>query len=472
MVATCNQVFCSCSESQGGSSAASPGPVSPSIAGMARAYRRGGGEAETGRPHQGVRGASTQNSFPSGSASTTHDTSGPWLTLARVAPIASRRAISASWSSGRKSRCRRFFSTFGSSTGTNNRPGSRSGAGRISTSSSEPPTETQPRACCHHRPRAGGSCASTMICSHSRLMATTYARPPATNSWARYPAPGPARRPAEVSTDRKPGMKPTRQCGDIRGPQREGIHPMADEQLEREYKYAAPPQYRLPEVSGALPTGGRQEQATLDLDSMYFDTEQHDLLAHGVTLRRRTGAVDNGWQLKVPAGDARTEIRLAPTADDTAVPAELAELTLGLRRGRSLRRIVTIRTSRTAHRLLTADGRVIVEVADDHVDAVAPGHRSATVNSWREIEAELGAAGTVEDLDTVNSRLIKSGLQAAASPNKVATALGVVSVTDPKTGEPTTGDVIQEYLREQDDALVAGDLSLRRGLGGIHPTRV
>ena len=28
------------------------------------------------------------------------------------------------------------------------------------------------------------------------------------------------------------------------------------------------------------------------------------------------------------------------------------------------------------------------------------------------------------------------------------------------------------YLAEQDDALIAGDLTLRRGLGGIHPTRV
>jgi hypothetical protein len=28
------------------------------------------------------------------------------------------------------------------------------------------------------------------------------------------------------------------------------------------------------------------------------------------------------------------------------------------------------------------------------------------------------------------------------------------------------------YLDEQDDALISGDLTLRRGLGGIHPTRV
>jgi CHAD domain-containing protein len=32
--------------------------------------------------------------------------------------------------------------------------------------------------------------------------------------------------------------------------------------------------------------------------------------------------------------------------------------------------------------------------------------------------------------------------------------------------------VIVAYLVEQDRALVSGDLSLRRGLGGTHPTRV
>ncbi len=255
-----------------------------------------------------------------------------------------------------------------------------------------------------------------------------------------------------------------------------GRRSVANEQVEREHKYSAAEQYRLPDLDAVLPPGGRVEQATVALDSVYFDTEEHDLLAHGVTLRRRTGEIDNGWHLKVPSGDTRTEIRLELEADDDAVPEELATLTIGLRRGKPLRHIVTIRTSRTAHRLLDADGRVIVEVADDHVDAVAPGRGSATLNSWREIEAELGATGTIEDLDTVDARLIESGLQAAVSPNKVATALGATSreteATDRTDADHTAGEVIRDYLRQQDDALVAGDLSLRRGLGAIHPTRV
>ena len=72
----------------------------------------------------GCRDDSTQNSLPSGSRRTTHVCS-PWPTSARVAPRSSRRATAASRSSGRKSRCRRFLSVFGSGTRTNRRPGSR-----------------------------------------------------------------------------------------------------------------------------------------------------------------------------------------------------------------------------------------------------------------------------------------------------------------------------------------------------------
>ncbi len=246
---------------------------------------------------------------------------------------------------------------------------------------------------------------------------------------------------------------------------------MASEHLERELKFDADPQYQLPDLKSVLPRSGGVEPASIELNSLYFDTEQHDLLSRGVTLRRRTGTVDDGWQLKVPTGDARTEIGLGPTDSDRAVPKELAELTFGLRRGKPLRRIVTVRTSRVAHRILDADGAVIIEIADDQVHSVAPGRHAAAVNTWREIEAELGPAGNTDDLDAVASKLIKSGLTASASPNKVAAALGVGPV-EARAHRGTAGEVIRRYLAEQDDALLLGDMTLRRGLGGIHPTRV
>jgi len=81
---------------------------------------------------------------------------------------------------------------------------------------------------------------------------------------------------------------------------------VVNEYSERENKYDAAAGYVLPDMQDLVPDGGRVERGTVRLDSVYFDTEQHDLIAHGVTLRCRTGQADAGWQLKVPAGDART----------------------------------------------------------------------------------------------------------------------------------------------------------------------
>ena len=248
---------------------------------------------------------------------------------------------------------------------------------------------------------------------------------------------------------------------------------VVSEHRERGNRYDTASDYVLPDLTDLVLDGGRAERATVRLDSVYFDTERHDLLAHGVTLRCRTGQADTGWQLEVPAGEARSEIRVHPTGSHTTVPKELAVLLAGVRRGTALRHVVTVRTDRSTLRVLDADDRLVVEVADDTVDAVAPGRRAATVSRWREIEAELGPAGGEELLAVIDARLTRSGARPSASPNKVARALGVptddVAVHWPGR---TAGDLIGAYLAEQDDALIGGDLTLRRGLGGIHPTRV
>lgn len=250
---------------------------------------------------------------------------------------------------------------------------------------------------------------------------------------------------------------------------------MVSEQLEWETKYDAAADFVLPDLAALVPSGGRLERGTARLNSVYFDTETHDLLAGGVTLRCRTGTSDAGWQLKVPTGAARTEIRLNPTDSDAAVPEELAALVKGVGRGKALRHIVTVRTDRTTHRILDADGALLVEVADDQVDAVIPGRNSATMTNWREIEAELGPAGSSATLSAADDLLTRSGASVSTSPNKVAKALDLPDgrSSSGKGRRRSAVDVLQAYLAEQDAALVAGDLGLRRGVGDmIHPTRV
>ena len=74
-------------------------------------------------------------------------------------------------------------------------------------------------------------------------------------------------------------------------------------QQEREQKFDVKRGWELPEFGGWLvPDGGSVGQETRHLKSVYFDTPDHGLLDLGVTLRRRVGGGETGWQLKVPAG--------------------------------------------------------------------------------------------------------------------------------------------------------------------------
>lgn len=253
---------------------------------------------------------------------------------------------------------------------------------------------------------------------------------------------------------------------------------MAQQQTERETKYEVGPTFVMPELKDLIPAGGRVEVATVALESVYYDTAEHDLLAHGVTLRNRAGEVDAGWQLKIPDGSldkhARTEIRLDPTESRRDIPDELLSMTAGLRRGADLRHIATIRTHRGIRRVLDRNDNVVVEVADDQVHSSAPSPDGALLQEWREIEAELGAAASSKVLSAIDKKLTNVGATPSPSANKVVHALngGDRSETPSPKGAKTAGEIIRQYIQQQDDALIAGDLTLRRGLGGIHPTRV
>src|SRR4029077_19011659 len=87
--------------------------------------------------------------------------------------------------------------------------------------------------------------------------------------------------------------------------------------LEVERKFEVVEATVSPSFEG-LSSVSRVERSPLQqLDAVYFDTPGHDLAAHHVTLRRRSGGTDAGWHLKLPAGpDARTEVR-APLGEET-----------------------------------------------------------------------------------------------------------------------------------------------------------
>ena len=154
-----------------------------------------------------------------------------------------------------------------------------------------------------------------------------------------------------------------------------------DEVLERELKWDVDEHFELPRIDDIVDDTD-VKRSTVTLSSAYYDTADGDLQAHGVLLRRRDGDDDTGWQLKVPDAAGRMEIR---TGLSEIPPPELIDALTGMRLGKPLVNVATIRTTRERYRILDRRRqRLCAEVADDNVLA-SVGHR---LWAWREIEVE------------------------------------------------------------------------------------
>jgi CHAD domain-containing protein len=240
----------------------------------------------------------------------------------------------------------------------------------------------------------------------------------------------------------------------------------ASEQRERELKFDVPDDWALPDPQVLTRDGGTVTTGVVELESTYFDTQDRDLLANRLTLRRRTGATDEGWQLKVPDGNARTEIRLP--VNGSAAPKELQRLTHGIRRGAPLRSIAVLRTRRNVYVIEDAEGTALAELVVDEVSATDVGR--AVARSWREVEVEL-KEGDEALLRRAAKWLGKTGATPSAASSKLARALVDVPHR-PRYSTKTVQGAVLSYLAEQYEAIFAGDLALRRGQDAVHKTRV
>jgi CHAD domain-containing protein len=235
-----------------------------------------------------------------------------------------------------------------------------------------------------------------------------------------------------------------------------------DEVLERELKFDIDERFALPCLDDIVP-GAAIQRSTVELRSAYYDTPDGDLQTHGVLLRRRDGDDDTGWQLKVPNAEGRVEIR---TALSDAPPSELTDALTGLRLGKPLVNVATIRTTRDRYRVTgRRRDRLCVELADDHVRASVDDRLLA----WREIEVELGE-GKPPLARRIAKRLTDAGAKPARYPSKLARACRAAH-NEPAIGT-AAGRALLGYITEQIDNVFDGDLGLRQGSDPIHDTRV
>ncbi|MDQ1531090.1 MAG: hypothetical protein QOE37_1195 [Microbacteriaceae bacterium] len=246
---------------------------------------------------------------------------------------------------------------------------------------------------------------------------------------------------------------------------------MSSDHDVREDRYAVDTGFALPDLVPLAGDGGRVDLESDQLESSYFDTEEHDLLRRGVTLRRQVGGSGAKWELTEATGSTATELPADPRASIGGVPPELATLSTGLRRGRPLRRTALVRTARVTYRVIDGGGRVLVALVDDRMHAVAPGSEKALFADWREIAVEAG--GHPDERAAAKSVLLGAGAKRTTGASAIARALDLVPESSgSKRPTKTAGETIQRFLAEQDEALLAGDLALRQGQDAIHPTRV
>ncbi|TCK59154.1 CYTH domain-containing protein [Curtobacterium sp. PhB136] len=248
---------------------------------------------------------------------------------------------------------------------------------------------------------------------------------------------------------------------------------MTDTHLEIERTYDLPDGADLPDLIGAGGILQLDRQEPFELDATYWDTERYDLVASRVTVRRRTGGPDAGWHIKRAESDTvRHEQHFPLTDDPDTVPVDVLAALFTERRGRGLRPVVRITTTRTVTRLLDEDGDQIAELADDRVSAQRlDDDAPADPRTWREVEVE-----TVEGVDpqiaheffaSLDGRFQAVGAGPAAVASKLARGLAgapaprLQTVDRPEKG--TTARILTKRLRKLRSALLGQEARLRSG---------
>ncbi len=247
---------------------------------------------------------------------------------------------------------------------------------------------------------------------------------------------------------------------------------------EIERKYDVDPDCDVPDLTVI---GGVEMAAPVELEHVatYFDTPDLRLLCAGVTLRRRTGGVDDGWHLKLPRGDdRREEIRVVLTEPDEGPPDLLLDRVRVMVRDSPVAPSAVLSTRRVVHRLLDEKGTVLAALCDDHVRAETSS-QSPTVEEWREWELEL-VDGPDDLLDLAEPILVAAGARRSVVASKLSRVLAEALPVRPAWrvrtelgGKSSAGELFSAYMGEHLERLEQQDQLLRSGdQEGVHQLRI
>jgi CHAD domain-containing protein len=280
---------------------------------------------------------------------------------------------------------------------------------------------------------------------------------------------------------------------------------MASQGVEIEKKYDVGEDAVVPALAGLPGVDRVGEPHVTSLEAVYFDTGDHALAARRITLRRRTGGTDAGWHLKLPPGNsagAVSDAGAAPGAGDASetgdvsepqqrrelheplgqpavVPERLLAHLHAYLRGAELAPVIRLETQRTTYPLYAETGVHLADLADDRVEAEAPGsgpgpEQGGRKQQWREWELEL-VHGDEDLFPAAAGLLAEAGASPSRYPSKLARALGGGQETGPESGTPAAeapatqelgkkspaSAVVTAYLAAQIGELLAYDPGVR-----------
>ncbi|MGP0593789.1 CHAD domain-containing protein [Nitrospira sp. T9] len=232
--------------------------------------------------------------------------------------------------------------------------------------------------------------------------------------------------------------------------------------IEDEIKFRIPSGFQIPpDIGEPIPTRV--------FTSTYFDSEQHRLGQLGLTLRKRVEHAHGVWQLKIPSGAVRLELRI--DSGSRSIPWEFQDLLTAFFRKQEAIQLGKLRTKRKGVRI-REDSQIIAEVVQDSVALIK---NKKVVHSFQELEVEL-QEGTAAQLKPIRKVLLHAGAEEKPLQPKIFQALHLpypLALEFSDSSAPPT-EHIRERLHSQFLQMLQHDPGTRLGRDSeaLHRMRV
>lgn len=248
--------------------------------------------------------------------------------------------------------------------------------------------------------------------------------------------------------------------------------------------------FRMPDLVGVVPglagttvdTGITrvERHPSVQVHSVYHDTEDLRLIRWGVTLRRRSGGPDEGWHLTLPVDGAKPgvgdEMHLPLDAGEPGqVPETMADVVTALVRRQPLGPVTTLHTQRTSYVLYGADDLAVAELVDDVVSIMDD---DVVAGRFRELQLTV----LTDDTDSLRPVLGLLGAHGAmpGTASKAGSALGPAAMGDPDVLDASpvspsdpAGNAVHAHLLTHVRRFLLQDVRVRRDLpDSVHQMRV